>query len=678
MVGTITYRVRQAERKGSGRVLWDSLAQDGPVFNLDTLHTADRSSATVHLEDGTEIELGEDSLLVPDVSDEASRLGLSGGSMRIRSGASGAPLEVSSAAGKLSLDKGAAASVADRGGSLAVAVSSGRASLASSGAGPATAVEGGQALAIGPGGSVSEVPLEPVAPADGSELVAPAGALSAEFSWIAPAAFHGRLVLAADPSFAKLAQASEVSGLGAKLELKPGSYYWRIESGSSRSRAMRLEVLASAAPIVVKPEPSEVIECVGNSQPLVDLAWTNSPHAVSYIVEIDRDGSFAKPLVKQVLSRNSMSTDGLGPGDWHCRVTPIYPAGKIGSASAPAIFELAAAEAPRPEWRDSASEAVEVSTAAAKEGALRLAWKSVEGADSYHVEIARDKDLSEVVAETRSTGSSTSMAAELAEGRYYVGVRASVKGKEGPPSEPRVLVVVKPYAIRLLTPEPGSDLDPERRDLGFTWRDPNGLGRYKLELSSDPDFSSLAGTAESSTPRASIRVSDETAGELYWRVSALGSKGGSGAVSETASFRLPALLPSPLAISPAEGETIDAFLRSGFAFAWRPSAGATEYRLVLLRATAGALIEVRDWTVQSSSVAVDDMSFLAPDAYAWRLTAVARRGEDVVGRSSTATRYFRIIQSTQVEAAEGIELSSAGGASLLPPDFHPPGTIYVH
>ncbi len=60
LVGTITYKLRQAERKPTGQVLWNSLAQDGPVFNLDTIRTAGSSSATVHLEDGTRIELGED------------------------------------------------------------------------------------------------------------------------------------------------------------------------------------------------------------------------------------------------------------------------------------------------------------------------------------------------------------------------------------------------------------------------------------------------------------------------------------------------------------------------------------------------------------------------------------------------------------------------------------------
>ena len=130
----------------------------------------------------------------------------------------------------------------------------------------------------------------------------------------------------------------------------------------------------------------------------------------------------------------------------------------------------------------------------------------MEGADSYHVAIARDQGLGNVVAGAESKGNSATIAAELPEGKYYVAVRAAAGGREGPPSTPAppLFFVTKPYAIMPLAPARGADLAPEERELDFSWRDPNGLKRYKVELSADADFSSVSWSAD--TPRTQTRI----------------------------------------------------------------------------------------------------------------------------------------------------------------------------
>jgi|GEM_PF-6865347 hypothetical protein len=680
LVGTITYKLRQAERKPTGQVLWNSLAQDGPVFNLDTIRTAGSSSATIHLEDGTRIELGEDSLLVLDI--EAKRLGLSGGSLRITRGSgTEGTLEVRAASGKLSLGSGAAAAVSDKAGSLDVALARGEAKLEPSGEGPVHALSGGEALRLSPDGSVSEASVEPSAPPNGEQLVSLGAPVPVDFSWIGPADYRGRLVLAGDPGFSRISASREVSGGAARMELGQGVWYWRLENGSRASRAMRLDLVPSSAPTLVKPSPSELLEFAGEEKPLVDLAWTASPRASSYLVELDRDPGFGKTALELRCDRNALSTDRLEPGDWYCRVTALFPAGAAQAVSTTSSFRLARSLGEAPRWRGTQDAAVEVSRIGAKEGALRLSWDPVEGADSYRVAIARDEGLHEVVARSESGGNSTAIAADLPEGKYYVAVRATAGGREGPPSPPRLLVVTKPYAIKPVSPARGADLAPEERELDFSWRDPNGLKRYKVELSADADFSSVSWSAEAPRTQTRIRVPEYVAGELHWRVIALDEGGGTLLSSAPSSFNLPALLPSPVAISPRDGETIDAFERPGFAFAWKPSAGATEYRLSLFRATASAMIGLRDWRVSGTSVAVESMEFLAPDAYAWQLTAIRKGGTgepEVSGRSATVVSYFTITQSSPVGSADSILVSTPGESADLPADFRPRGLIYVH
>jgi len=72
-IGTITFKRQTAQRKYAEQVVWDDLAQSVPVYNYDTIRTADMSEAVVRLKDGTEIALNENSMvLLVMSSDDAS------------------------------------------------------------------------------------------------------------------------------------------------------------------------------------------------------------------------------------------------------------------------------------------------------------------------------------------------------------------------------------------------------------------------------------------------------------------------------------------------------------------------------------------------------------------------------------------------------------------------------
>ena len=61
-IATITFKYKTAERKFMDRVIWDRLRQNSPVYNGDTIHTADISEATIWFEDGTTLDLAENTM----------------------------------------------------------------------------------------------------------------------------------------------------------------------------------------------------------------------------------------------------------------------------------------------------------------------------------------------------------------------------------------------------------------------------------------------------------------------------------------------------------------------------------------------------------------------------------------------------------------------------------------
>jgi hypothetical protein len=159
-------------------------------------------------------------------------------------------------------------------------------------------------------------------------------------------------------------------------------------------------------------------------------------------------------------------------------------------------------------------------------------------------------------------------------------------------------------------------------------------------------------------------------GELYWRVASLDAKDAVLASSKSSSFVIPSLLASPIVLSPADGEVIDAYRRSSFSFSWKAVSGAAQYSLSLYRLTGGAMTLVRELSTDKTSVDVKSLDFLAVDAYAWKLVAHGKAGDGALGsagdgaaagESAATTSYFKVAQSSQVGA----------------PRLKVPGIIYV-
>jgi hypothetical protein len=674
-VGTIVYRQRQAERKYSGQVLWGSLVQNAPVYDLDAIRTADDSSATIFLEDKTSIELGEDSLVVLDLGGESKKLDFSGGTIRVdREGGSGA-LKVRTKAGELSLVAGAVA-LSNKRSAVSISVAEGSARFSRANAGPAADaidIDGTKAVSVAEDGSAAEVPLEPVSPASGKELVAIGERAKIDFSWIGPAAFAGKLEIASDPGFAKRVESLSASGSAASATLLPGSYYWRLSSAGARpagkaeglvSRAFRLDVAASGPPRLIRPAGAASLTSPEGARRLVDFAWSAPPKAEGYRIEVSSEASFASKALSMECARAGISTDKLGDGRWYWRVVALFPAYGLEAPSAASSFAISPEAAkPKAAWRVDAAVPLEVSTLAAKAGALSLAWEETEGADSYRVTIARDEAFKETVYEGESRSSAATVSTSLAEGKYYARVAPVVAGRIGDPSEPRILVVTAPLPISTISPAEGSTLPPGSGRLEFSWNDPNRGKRYRLELAKDESFESIVATTVSPGQKASIEAPERLSGKLFWRVASIDSKGSTLVASGKSSFLIPASIATPATISPADGEVIDAFRSGSFSFAWKPSEGATEYRLSLYRATGGTLTPLREWTTDKTSVGIKSLDFLAVDAYAWKLVALgAPEGAGAERESPPATSYFKVVQSSQVGA----------------PKLKIPEIIYVH
>src|SRR5512136_1843120 len=63
VVGSITYKKRVAQRKFAEQVVWEDIERKEPVYNHDSIRTAEGSETAIRLVDGTEIMVNENSMI---------------------------------------------------------------------------------------------------------------------------------------------------------------------------------------------------------------------------------------------------------------------------------------------------------------------------------------------------------------------------------------------------------------------------------------------------------------------------------------------------------------------------------------------------------------------------------------------------------------------------------------
>ena len=62
-IATISFKYKTAQRKILERLVWDRLKQESPLYNGDTIHTADSAEATITFTDGNRIDLFESTMI---------------------------------------------------------------------------------------------------------------------------------------------------------------------------------------------------------------------------------------------------------------------------------------------------------------------------------------------------------------------------------------------------------------------------------------------------------------------------------------------------------------------------------------------------------------------------------------------------------------------------------------
>ncbi len=284
-----------------------------------------------------------------------------------------------------------------------------------------------------------------------------------EFKWSENLKFRkSKIEIAGDLNFTKILFQQPVTGNNFvwKKQVRPGVYYWRLSpvsaSKDSAPAAMEFFVMDSVAIQLEAPKQKQEFVQAGGDATNVDFRWACKSGVESYQVEISPSLDFSK-AAKSTVDKNCTWSTPLPEGTYFWRLKSAKRIQELEFTSQVFTFKISkpvlaqskpAAEEPgTPEITDSSLTRVLSSrgpASAGSEASLELRWRPTKAANTYQVQVSKNKDFSDLVFDKKLKGEKVSWNAS-APGTSFYRVRAIASdGAEGPFSKPGQILVQLP------------------------------------------------------------------------------------------------------------------------------------------------------------------------------------------------------------------------------------------
>ena len=591
-VATIRFKYKSVQRKFLDRAVWDRPPQDAPVYNGDIIRTSPDAEATLYFIDRNIVDLGSNTMIQVFVNiDGEAAVTVEQGNLAVTTTDTSA-MTINSAGSTVAVSSNSAVRV-DKSGEEqpAFIVEKGEAAVTQeSQEGNAQVLTEGAVLQTG-----EQRPLVMIAPAPLVKLLDQSGnGLSVLFKWQNTLPAGEALILETSP-FAAFSGNTEKFTVTDMTEYtvtkKRSSFYWRLypaAAGAADYAALsgKVQITAATVPQLLEPALEEQF-IYADVTPAIRFLWEGNQLAASYLLEIGDDPEFKTPQFSKFTNTQSLTLSEFGEGTWYWRVTPRYLiATETAPQSSPASFFHI-------EKKEAITDAPEVflpnALAETTEGkGLTFAWKTVSEVKRYHVKVAKDSQMSEVIIDTEVSGNHYKLdnAAELLpNGEYYWTVAAvSARGVELPASAPAQFKTINSDTIlrSVFPPNDYTIADTLCPDTRFTWKT-NLDGEKRFQVSDTQDFSRII--VDLKVSGTSINGITLPIGDWHWRV--IMQHETELVKTETKHVIIAPPLDRPRLLD--NSSSVVVLPEGDNTFAWTPVAGADYYQVRIIPVGTGAL-----------------------------------------------------------------------------------------
>ncbi len=532
-IGAITFKKKDARRKYQSQVIWEDLGRDSPVYNNDTIRTAELSEAVIKLTDGTKITIDENSMILLELSGQGINIDFSHGTISADRGDVGnqdaARINIKSQDAVVSLEKADVKLSRAGDKELDVTVTEGKADVRTGKEEKLIQKDEKATITRNAGAQVSRLKLRPLFPRDNAAVVTAATAVPVRFAWSAARGVTGVfLELARDGKFTRGLVTRAAVHDSFTENLGEGSYYWRLRGFDGTAAAVeysdvrKISVFRDTPVGLLYPANNEIIPYSINL-PIINFRWRENRLASGYILEISRDSSFKKIEHSVATPLMEISVDRLEAGTYYWRVRTT--AGEVSSGtgmSVTSIFSINRIAAASPPTLISPPDGRRVSPSMfGKKGSRLFSWSADGQARQYEFTIGTDRDLRNVIVSERVAGNVYSLRDSLKPGRYYWRVGAlSDSGSGGAVSATSSLLVVPVDAVipgdPVVTGTVSAGPDDKRASIRFPCAAGNFKGVRRVDLARDREFLNRVGSV--TTVKDYAVIANIPAGAYYWRV----------------------------------------------------------------------------------------------------------------------------------------------------------------
>ncbi len=652
VIGTLRFKRNVAQRKFDSQVVWEDMENEIPLYNRDSIRTADLSEAEIALNDGTKISLDANSMIILNISQGEANIEFKNGSISASSTGGGAGVSISSGNNTVRIADSDVKLSGDRGQSTNIEVRRGQASVSANG--QEQRISQDQRAVFGTNGvNVQRLLLKPISPADNSRTFSQETRQQVNFSWEQSKEMENVIFeISKDRSFGSAVSSRTVTGRETMFPLDEGIFYWRISARNpatgekETSPAYRLSVVHNMPVVLSSPADSARIESVSNS-PMVNFSWAQNEYASSYRISIAQDLAFTKGLRET----NSLSTNlgmEIAPGTYFWKVATVSGAPGAAVTSPVRSFSIIKREKAAPPSPVQPESEKKIGKVFMDRQGVTFNWRSNREIVSARLWISTDAAFSRNIIEEEIFTNYIKIKKDLPQGHYFWRLQGKDSlGNLTDYSEPASFWIVSEGRLKSYLPKDDEEIDAfSYRTTGvqFSWEIPDLGGKFRLIVAQNEGLTQSM-SLETSSNQMSLNTLP--AGQHFWKVQLLGDGGEVVTESETLRFTISDKLRTPAARFPLENAVVDMSFRNALTFAWDRTPGAERYRFSLYQMIGNNRNLIASAVTGDPEYHFVDLTKLDTGRFLWTLTAYGG------GRESREAAFnFNITLSNQPETPE--------------------------
>ena len=422
-IGNISFKRKVAQRKYASQVIWEDLDQNVPVYNNDSIRTSDLSEAVITLEDGTSINLDENSMILLAMLGDGINIDFSHGSISAKRGEKSAEggkesegdvskINIQSKGMSVSFGKGDVKLSKNKNKELNLIVSKGIANVKAGDEAQTVGQDQRLVLTRNLKTKIFKINLKLLAPSANHFLVTNKAFSPINFSW-EPVKGNNLVFLEVSQTrnFARTVVRRAVNANKSLENIPAGNYYWRLKAINKNNKNIEYSEIRKiniirdqAIRLAYPPNGSSIYYSL--RQPNVNIKWFRNKLASAYILEISKTPDFKNVLRTVRTSLTALIIDKLKMGRyfWRIRTSTAISGTGYSGVSPVFSFNIVKKAENKPPVLISPSNGTKVGSHMFGKKGFMFSWRADSQIRSYEVFIARDRNFKKLEMRVKNNG----------------------------------------------------------------------------------------------------------------------------------------------------------------------------------------------------------------------------------------------------------------------------------